>query len=103
MKILYITCKDEKEAENISKECISNNLAACGNTFPISSIYKWNSKIQSNKEYVLILKTQENKLRELKEKVKELHSYEVPCILEFDVKANQEYDTWVKSCLESQK
>ncbi len=103
MKILYITCKNEEEAKYLANKCVKNKLAACGNIFSISSIYEWNNEIQNDDEMVLILKTDESKVNELKNKVKELHSYEIPCILELDAKANKEYYNWIKSCLGSQK
>ena len=43
--LAYITVKNKKEGQYISKIAIDKNLAACGNLFPeIQSIYKWEKK-----------------------------------------------------------
>ena len=97
------TCKDENEAKAIANECVKLKLAACGNYFPINSIYEWKENIENDNEIVLILKTNENKVNELKKKVEELHSYDIPCILELDAKANKTYNNWVTTYLENQK
>ncbi|MAH02097.1 hypothetical protein CMO87_02605 [Candidatus Woesearchaeota archaeon] len=40
-------------------------------------------------------KTKEKNYKNIKEEVKKLHSYDVPCILKIDAEANENYDRWV--------
>ena len=86
---------------------IKKRLAACCNIFPIESIYRWFSfakatknkkeKIVQDKEIVLIVKTLEKNFKEIEKKVKKLHSYTVPCILEIPIKrGNTDYLNWLK-------
>ncbi len=95
MKILYITCKDKNEAGIIAKHCVEKRLAACGNNFPMNSCYFWEGKVNNEKEYVLLLKTNDKLVSKLKIEVTRVHSYAVPCILEIDVKPNKEYEKWM--------
>jgi len=95
MTIIYITCKDEQEAVNISKHLLNKKLIACSNMYPIRSMYKWQGKLQDEKEFVLMAKTIEKNYGKIKEEVKKLHSYDVPCILKIDAEANESYDKWV--------
>ena len=61
-KLLYITCGSKLEANKIGKFLVKNKLAACTNIIPnIQSIFKWNNKVKSSKEYILIGKTQKKK------------------------------------------
>ena len=99
MKILYITCKNKEEAISMSKTVVNMRLAACGNSFPITSSFFWEDKVQDEDQYVLLLKTDENKIDSLREEIKRIHSFAVPCILEFDVKANKEYEKWLSDYL----
>ncbi len=96
MIILYVTCKDEAEAKNMGQTLVENKLVACANFFPIKSVYKWKGNIENDNEFVLLLKTTEDKAEEAKKQVKKLHTYEVPCILKIPIEANEEYYGWVK-------
>ena len=95
MTIIYITCKDEEEAVKISKHLINKRLIACSNMYPIRSMYKWQGKLQDEKEFVLMAKTIEKNYGKIKEEVKKIHSYDVPCILKIEAEANESYDKWV--------
>ena len=96
MTLAYITCKDQKEAEKISKHLLEKRLIACSNMFPIKSMYWWQGKIQNDNEIIIIAKTNEKNFTKVKEVVKKLHSYEIPCILKIDAKANSDYERWAE-------
>ena len=96
MTLIYITCKDNKEAEKISRHLLEKRLIACANLHPIRSLYWWQGKIQDDNEIAIIAKTLEKNYNKIKEEVKKIHSYDVPCILKIDVEANESYDKWVK-------
>lgn len=96
MTLVYITCKDEKEAKTISLHLLKKRLIACANIFPIKSMYWWNKKIVNDKEIVVIAKTNNKNLKKIEYEVKKLHSYEIPCILKINANANKEYDEWAK-------
>lgn len=96
MKVYYITCKDEAEAERISRALIEKRLVACCNMFPIKSLYRWKGDLAGEEEIVIIAKSSHDNYNEIEKEVKALHSYEIPCILLFDVKANKDFEEWVK-------
>ena len=95
MTLIYITCKDEEEAVKISKHLINKRLIACSNMYPIRSMYRWKGKLQDEKEFVLMTKTIEKNYGKIKEEVKKIHSYDVPCILKIEAEADESYDKWV--------
>ena len=96
MILLYITCKDKKQAKDISKHLLEKRLVACTNIHPIESIYWWKGKIQEDNEVVIIAKTKEENYEKVKQAVKTLHSYDIPCILKIKAEANGEYNKWVE-------
>jgi len=96
MALVYITCKDKAEAKKISKYLLEKRLIACSNIFPIESMYWWKNKIVNDNEIVILAKTLNKNYETIKKEVKKLHSYEIPCILKIDAKANEEYMKWVK-------
>ena len=99
--LTYITTKNEEEALTLANLAVQENLAACGNIIPnMKSIYKWQNKLQNDKETLLILKTNSNKYPLLKKLILEEHSYEVPCILKIPINdGNKEYLKWIEGSL----
>lgn len=79
---LYVTCADKDEALKIAGALIEKHLAACANVYGgITSVYRWEGKVQRAPEAALIAKTSKGKLGAAMAEVKRLHSYEVPCII----------------------
>lgn len=94
---VYVTASDGAEASRIGRAVVEERLAACANVLPgMRSIYWWEGAVQEAGEAVLILKTTEDRLLALIERVKELHSYDCPCIEAIPVAAgHQGFLDWV--------
>ena len=97
MVLMYITCKDNEEAEKISRGLLEKRLIACSSMLPVKSMYWWQGKMQNDDEVVIIAKTNEKNFSKVKTEVKKLHSYQIPCILKIGAEANEEYDDWVEN------
>ena len=95
MTLVYITCKDEQEAVKISRRLLAKKLIACSNIHPIRSLYKWEGKLQDEKEYAIMAKTKGKHFEKIKNEARKIHSYKVPCILKINAEANEEYEKWV--------
>ena len=81
-----MTVGSKDEAKKIGRELVSSKLAACVNILDnMSSIYTWDGKLQDDTEVVMIAKTTEERVKELIEAVKSLHSYDCPCIVSLPV------------------
>ena len=93
----YITTKSKSEAKKIGKVLLKEKLAACVNIFDkMESMYWWKGKIQNDSEAVLIAKTTKKLFPKLSDKVKSLHSYSCPCILQLEItNGNKEYVKWL--------
>ncbi|MDP3728557.1 MAG: divalent-cation tolerance protein CutA [bacterium] len=96
MILIYSTHKNKEEAEKIVKHLLEKKLIACANFFPIESSYLWKGEIESGKEYVSLLKTQEKLWGEVKREIEQIHPYETPCILKMNVEANYSFDKWIQ-------
>jgi periplasmic divalent cation tolerance protein len=81
-RIVLSTAGSEDEARKIAKHLVEQKLAACVNIVPkIESVYRWQGKVESNREYLLLIKTSSEKFPEVRDAIRELHSYELPeCI-----------------------
>ncbi len=95
--VILITCASKEEAEKIANALVETKLAACVNIAGgVNSVFRWQGKLDKAEEILLIAKTQENKLAAVIDKVKSLHSYEVPEIIALPVVGgNTDYLKWI--------
>jgi periplasmic divalent cation tolerance protein len=98
VRFIYATAADEAEALEIGRAVVAERLAACANVLPgMRSVYWWQGKMEEAQEAVLILKTIAARVPALIARIKELHSYECPCIEAIDVAGgNAEFLAWVE-------
>ena len=96
--VVYITVSSSAEAETIARAIVSEKLAACVNVVPgIRSFYRWEGKVQDDAELLLIVKTLRPTLNALYERIRELHSYEVPEFIVVPVaEGSQDYLDWLE-------
>ncbi|CCO24890.1 divalent-cation tolerance protein CutA [Maridesulfovibrio hydrothermalis] len=97
--LVYITAGDAQEAREIGAELVMRHLAACVNIFDkMESMYWWEGEIKTASEVVLIAKTSPELVGKLTEAVKNLHSYDCPCVVALESKeGNEEFFKWVHS------
>jgi len=94
---VYITAPNKKEATKIAEVLISEKLAACCNIFKIDSVYWWKGKIEKSGEYGIFAKTKKSLIGKIIKKIKEIHSYSVPCVISFDIdRGNRDFLNWIE-------
>ena len=54
-------------------------------------------KIIKENETVSLIKFDKTKIEEVEKRIKELHPYEVPCIMRIPADANIEFEKWINS------
>lgn len=96
-KLAYITVGNIQEAKEIAHQLVKKRLAACCNLIPqITSVYEWQNQIHEDSEVLLLAKTSEDQASHLIACVRELHSYDCPCITVLDlVDGNPEFLNWI--------
>ncbi len=94
---IYITAKDAKQAAVIGEALVAERLVACVNILGnMKSIYRWKGTIERDDEVVIIAKTRESLVDSIVNRVKQLHSYEVPCIVAMPITGgNPDYIRWI--------
>lgn len=99
--IVFVTCGSPEEAEKIAQLLVENHLAACVNIVNVKSVYEWQGKLERQPEWLLIIKTLDDKFEQLEKLVRVNHSYQAPEILALDIAAvSADYGNWIKSvCL----
>jgi periplasmic divalent cation tolerance protein len=94
--VVLATASSPEEAAKIASALVELKLAACVNICPIQSIYHWQDKVNTNQEWQLTIKTKLTYFPEIEEKIKQLHSYDVPEIIALPIVAGSEaYLSWI--------
>lgn len=92
-----VTVGNSEEALSIARTLVEEQLVACVNVIPrIRSIYRWKGEICDDEELLLVMKTRSDLFPVLQNRIRKLHSYEVPEIISFPiVEGLPEYLNWV--------
>jgi periplasmic divalent cation tolerance protein len=95
--IVLVTAPDLKTARALAKSALSARLIACANLISkIESHYRWQGKIESGAEILLILKTQKSKLAALEKLILAKHPYDTPEFLVLSLSAgSKKYLDWL--------
>lgn len=102
IRVVLVMAPDESTGISLARKMVEGGFAACGNVIPgVTSIYRWEGKVQQDPETLIIFKTTEESLQELKKRVVELHPYEVPEFLALPIEdGHLPYLRWVQGEVE---
>jgi periplasmic divalent cation tolerance protein len=100
-RIVFTTAGSEDEARKIAHHLVEHRLAACVNIVPrIQSIYRWQGKVESSEEWLLLIKTSAEKFSLVRDAIRELHSYDLPECIAVDINdGSTEYLEWLGDSL----
>jgi len=92
------TAPDAATAERIARALVDERLIACANLVPgLTSIYRWQGEVQADPEVLLLMKTRRAVVQRLKERLPQLHPYQVPELVVTEVTDGlAPYCAWVR-------
>ena len=99
--IVLVTTANKAEAENIAQALLRERLIACANIItPVTSFFFWSGKIDRAEECLVLMKSRRDLFAELAERLKGLHSYEVPEVLAIPIiEGSKAYLGWMGEVL----
>ena len=100
--VVLITCGGRAEAARIARALVDARLAACVNTVeaPVRSVYCWKGKVETAREFLLVIKSSRRRFAALEREVKRLHSYDVPEVIALPIAAGSAaYLRWLEECV----
>ena len=97
--IAMVTVGNPEEGERIANALVDERLAACCSLVPgVRSVYRWKDEVHRDEETLIVIKTRRERFEELRKRVLELHSYEVPEIIALPIVAGHEpYLNWIRA------
>ena len=95
--VVLVTAGTAEEAATIGRTLVDERLIACANVVgPIRSIYRWQDAVEDATEYLMLLKARAADVPAVEQRVRALHSYEVPEVLALPVRSGSAaYLTWL--------
>jgi len=93
--LFYVPCPTQENALSLVSELLESKLVACGNVHQSESLYQWNGVMNSEMEWVAIMKTLPALAGQTEAKILDLHPYDTPAVLHWQVACNATYHEWV--------
>ena len=99
--VVLVTTANKSEAERIAHTLLNEKLIVCANIInPVTSFFYWSGKVDCAEECLVVMKSRKDLFGELAERLKGLHSYEVPEVLALPVVDGSEaYLDWMNKVL----
>jgi periplasmic divalent cation tolerance protein len=98
-RLVFVTAPDPDVAKKLARALVGDRLAACASLLPgLTSIYRWDGKVQEESEVLLLIKTCSGRLDDLERRIAELHPYDVPEIVAVEpARVEPRYLAWLQS------
>lgn len=95
--VVLSTAGSREDGERLARALVEERLAACVNLVPgVRSFYRWKGSVCCDEEVLLVIKSTRERFAALRERVRELHSYELPELICLDLSGGDpEYLAWV--------
>jgi len=95
--VIFVTASSIEEARKIGQTLVEEGRVACCNIVQsVESIFKWQGKLNVEREVLMICKTREDLFNVVEKRIKQLHSYEVPEIIALPIsQGSKSYLDWV--------
>ena len=99
--VCYCTCPDAAVARRLAESLVEAGLAACANLLPgVTSVYRWQGKIEADAEVLLVIKTDSAHYAALEAQIRREHPYELPEVIAVPVTTgSRPYLEWLHASL----
>jgi periplasmic divalent cation tolerance protein len=95
--VVFSSCSDEVKAQTIAVQLVEQRLAACVNVVSgIKSVYRWEGKLRTESELLLIIKSERDQVQSIRQVVQELSGYELPELIAIEIiDGSEQYLDWL--------
>jgi periplasmic divalent cation tolerance protein len=102
MLVIFTTTPSYLDAKHLAENLVQEKLSACVPVLPkMTSFYFWEGKVQHDDEFLLLIKTSDEKYSQIEEFIKANHSYTTPEIVAVKAeKAEANYLNWLNDYLQ---
>ena len=99
VRVVLVTAPGVEQARSLARALVEARLVACANLVPgVRSIYRWEGQVQEDEEVLLVLKTRADRGEALARRIRELHPYDLPEVIELPAAGGSvDYLDWVRA------
>jgi periplasmic divalent cation tolerance protein len=98
--LIFLTCKDKKEADKIIDFLLKKKLIACGKKLSVASSFLWKGKVDRDQEIMIVMESAEENFSKIEKQVKKIHSYNTFVLTAMPVyKISRKAKLWLKNSL----
>lgn len=97
--IAHCSCPDAETAARVARALVEERLAACVQIIDgVASTYRWEGRVMSEAEALLLIKTTKARVAALKTRLAALHPYATPELIVFDaIDGLPSYLDWIEA------
>lgn len=96
---VLVTVPNRAVGRRLARDLVTDRLAACVNILDgVTSVYRWEDRVQEDAEEMLLIKTTEARLEQVQARVQEGHPYDVPEVVTLPLSRGSEaYVQWLRA------
>jgi periplasmic divalent cation tolerance protein len=100
--VAFSTVVKAEDADRIAQALVERRVAACVNIVPgLLSVYRWKGKVERDREWLLVIKSRQDRVEALRAALVSLHPYEVPELIVLSIEAGHlPYLAWIDDSVE---
>ena len=96
--IVLTTLPLEMDPASFARTLVEERLVACVNVLPaMTSTYWWEGKVEEASERQVVMKTEAARVKALRDRIQQLHPYDVPEFLVITATGSDAYLGWIRS------
>jgi len=95
ISLVHITFDKKEEADSLCNLLVKERLVAGVHLYPIEAIFHWKQEIVHRDEYVAVVQSSIKIWPLLRNRIEQLHSFEVPCIMMVEAEVNDSFGRWI--------
>jgi len=98
MKYAMVITTTNKKAvvSKLANALIRKRLAACVQTWPITSTFSWKGKVMTGREWILLIKAKDSDYKSIEKEIALMHNYELPEIISIPIRSGSKgYLDWI--------
>ncbi len=93
---ILTTTAAKRHATDMANALVAKRLAACVQVVgPLISTYRWKGKVETSKEWLLVIKSQRKIYAKVEKEIKRMHRYDLPEITVTEISGSIGYLSWI--------
>lgn len=97
-QLILCTTDSLESAKQLARSLVEKKLVACVNIVPnMTSVYSWQGEVHEDQEWLLLIKSTEQRFSDIKSTISAIHSYDSPELISLNIENGlPDYLQWIQ-------